>query len=649
MTTAMTAWLGRTAVFRHPCALGTLVAGLTLCGFALAVDLPRSAYGLKGDESTYYCMAYSLAMDGDLVYRRGDLARVWKEFPAGPEGIFLKRGKRVDWSVTSQWPFLHRQTSEDGRPDRLYYGKAYIYPLFAAPFVRILGTHGFLLFHALLLTSCVAAGAAFLRARAAPGLAIGYALVFLFCSVVPVYLVWISPEVFNFGLAFHGCFLWLYKETVPVEQRGRGWWGAFLRSRWSDYAAAVLFGMATFSKPIHVVLIVPVLVWAAARRRWRHAVGTALVFAALVSGLFAVNAAITGEFNYQGGDRNTFYGRDGFPLQNESFTFRSAGDQHATDSVPLEVLVNRDALLTVFPRNLVYFFIGRHSGVLPYFCPAVISLLLFILAWRRWQRWQLLLAGTLALAVVGLLLYMPYTYSGGGGSLGNRYLMGFYPLFLFLTPPLRSVGAILAGTAIGGLFTAQLLANPFYGSYYPADLPTRWPFRLLPVELSLIDDLPVSLTASRVKQPLIGDPPLYAYFLDDNAFRAPEGVFWVRGESSTQLVLRVPARQLPDGTWEPLRLWRLRVELRTGDVGNDIVVSVGPNRRVVRADPHATVVVYLDAGTGFPFRRIPGRPANYLHLVTVSSRTGFVPMFSSGGSDHRFLGVQVRLDPVYAR
>jgi len=632
---------------RHPGVLGPLLVGLTLCGFAMAVDLPRAAYGLKGDEATYYCMTYSLATDGDFVYRRGDLARVWKEFPAGPEGIFLKRGKTVTWSVTGQFPFLRRNATDDGRQDRLYYGKSFVYPLFAAPFVRVFGTGGFLLFHALLLTACVAAGTAFLASRCGPGLAIGYSVVFLFCSAVPVYLVWIAPEVFNYSLVFLGFFLWLYKEVADGGEARRGWWGTFLCSPRSDYVAALLIGLVTFSKPIHVVLIGPLVLWAAAHRRWRHGWLVALVFTVTVAGLFAANAAITGEINYQGGDRNTFYGRSGFPFQNPDIGFRSAGDMHSTNEVPTDVLANRDALLTVFPRNLVYFVFGRHSGLLPYYCPAVVSVLLFVFAWRSWQRWQLLVAATIVAAAVGLLLYMPYTYSGGGGSLGNRYLLAFYPLFLFLTPPLRSVAGIVAATAVGGLFTAQLIANPFYCSFYPAELPTRWPFRLLPVELTLIDDLPISVTGSRVKVPLGGQPPLLGYFLDYNAFLAPGGTFWVRGESTTQFVVRVPARERSDGQWEAMRLRWLRIELHTGDVDNEIEVRVGASRRVVKAAAHATAVVVLDPGPGFPFRRMPGRPTNELHLVTLASRTGFVPLFSSGGTDHRFLGVEVRIEPVY--
>ena len=58
------------------------------------VDFPRAAIGIQSDEATYYMMGHSLAEDGDLTYRREDLVRVWREFPSGPTGVFLKQRPR---------------------------------------------------------------------------------------------------------------------------------------------------------------------------------------------------------------------------------------------------------------------------------------------------------------------------------------------------------------------------------------------------------------------------------------------------------------------------------------------------------------------------------------------------------------------------
>src|SRR4029079_6142807 len=120
---------------------GLLLAALFFCVYgslALTVNFPKAAYGFQSDEATYYMMGYSLADDGDLTYRKEDLVRVWKEFPSGPAGVFLKRGQTIS-----------------GQPDpdqgRYFYGKSFIYPFFAAPFVAIFGTKGFLVLHALLI------------------------------------------------------------------------------------------------------------------------------------------------------------------------------------------------------------------------------------------------------------------------------------------------------------------------------------------------------------------------------------------------------------------------------------------------------------------------------------------------------------------
>ena len=132
----------------------SIAAALVLAvygGLALSVDFPRAAFGFKSDEATYYMMAHSLAEDGDLSYRREDLVRVWREFPAGPTGLFLKKGRDVSVSFGGAFPFVHLRYRPDPRPARLYYGKSYMYPLVAAPFVWLFGTNGFLLLHALLL------------------------------------------------------------------------------------------------------------------------------------------------------------------------------------------------------------------------------------------------------------------------------------------------------------------------------------------------------------------------------------------------------------------------------------------------------------------------------------------------------------------
>ena len=78
--------------------------------------------------------------------------------PGGPEGIFLKRGKEIRLHRSDRFPFVRWVKREDPVRTRLYYGKSFIYPLAAAPFVFVFGTNGFLVLHALLLAPESAGG-----------------------------------------------------------------------------------------------------------------------------------------------------------------------------------------------------------------------------------------------------------------------------------------------------------------------------------------------------------------------------------------------------------------------------------------------------------------------------------------------------------
>ena len=101
---------------------------------------------------------------------------------------------------------------------------------------------------------------------------------------------------------------------------------------------------------------------------------------------------------------------------------------------------------------------------------------------------------------------MPYTYSGGGGPIGNRYFVSFYPLFLFLMPAVRNAWPAVIGLAIGALFVAKILLNPFYSSFNPGEHAKAGPLRALPIERTLLNDLPVSADAARARRSLGGNP-----------------------------------------------------------------------------------------------------------------------------------------------
>ena len=636
-----------TSSWEDPGVVGCLLVGVLLLALALTVDFPKAAFAFQSDEATYYSLGHSLAADFDFAFERRDLERVWREFPTGPEGIFLKKGKDISIVLTGRPPFIEWRKAPDTREDRLYYGKSYAYPLAAAPFVWAVGTNGFLVLHALLLTIDLLAAYAFLRARSPCAPSIAYALVFIFASATPVYFVWLTPEIFNFSLVLVGLFCWAYKEVALSESPSR--WGTWLRGPQSDVAAMLLLGIASFSKPTNVIAALPLLGLGVWRAEWRQTIARGLVLTAVVAGLFAGNAALTGEFNYQGGERNTFYGGTGFPFMSERATFEGVGQSRTTNEVPTDVLLNRDALTVVFPHNLVYYLVGRHTGLVPYFFPGVFSGLL-LAVWAgggERKRFQLFVALGAVLGCLALMLYMPFTYSGGGGPIGNRYFLGLYGLFLFLTPPLASMwGAVLPAT-FGALFTAQMVFNPFFASYHPAEHSKRGLFRLLPVELSLLNDLPMNVTPARVKQPLGGEPRVQAYFLDDYAYNREGEWFWVRADSRAELVLRAPVVSTAEGAARPLEIKRLLVEARAGDAKVRVMVRTSAGESSRDLAPQESAVLPVRMPSGFPYKPVPGLPTNNLYLVSIASDGGFIPLFTSGARDTRELGAMVHVVPVY--
>jgi hypothetical protein len=610
---------------------GLTIAGLILAmygGLAVAVDFPRAAMGIQSDEATYYMMAYSVALDHDLAYRAEDLRRVWREFPSGPAGVFLKKGRRVTGvGLSSRPPFLVVRGEPDGDGTRYYYGKSFIYSVCAAPFVRLFGTNGFLVFHALLLALAVLCGYLFLHARMPPAPAALLASAFALVSVVPVYFVWITPELFNFSLGVFAYFCWLYKEVAVPEASPRG-------TRWlftprSDVAAAAILGLATFSKPSDALLFAPILVWHVWRRRWTRAFAAATVFVVVAGGLFAVNLAISGDWNYQGGERNTYYWE--YPFQSPRTT-NELGVPKARDEALTQIIFDRSVFFSNLLHNLRYFFVGRYAGLIPYYFPAVFALAAFLASARRRPGWQyFVLAGALG-QIVLFIISVPYTWNGGGGSVGNRYFMGAYGVFLFLFPPIRSIWLASVPWA-ASIFTAPLVLNPFATSFHPGEFAGRGPFRMLPAELTLVNDWPINTDPSRAHiwfgdNPGQGDPGFLVYFLDRNAYeREQDKSFWVKGESRAEFAIK---------TDRPMR--RAVFTLTAGPAATDVRVAIAGRAQSLHLEPDASqqVTFALDAGT--PYHK---ETHALVWVASVSSSAGFTPLFY-GSTDTRYLGVRVK-------
>ena len=596
---------------------------LALSGaLAMSVDVPRTAYGIKSDEATYVAAALSVAFDGNLAFERRDLERFAGLYHSGPEGIFLKRGKRLSIRVQPPFPFVHVIRRPDPNEQRLYFGKAFAYPVAAAPFVRFLGLNGLLVFHVLLVTLCVAAAYTFLVAQASPPAAATFTSAFFVATVLPVYGVFLMPEIFNFTLVFLAYFLWLYKEVAP---------GSRFKGGWTDVAAAVLLGIGTYSKPVPVaVLVTPLVLLPWVRRRWWWGLLVGSTAVVVAAAFFCLNAANSGEFNYQGGDRKTFYGAFPFDAPDASWDRRGGSVIDDPATAAQDVLFNR-GLPSRFARNVEYFLIGRHFGFIPYFFPGVVAIVLWLASGARRDSWRLLTFAAFSGSVILLLLLLPYTWSGGGGPPGNRYLFNSYPTLFFLLPPMvASWHGVLAFVG-GALFTAKMVADPFVAAKFTWLMTEKGPARRLPVELTMAQDLPVMLA-----QPLRGrvqyryDPGLLLYFLDQNAWPPePEGM-WTSGAGRADIIVR---------SAEPIDHLSMEAE---SPIGTVLTVRLGGRPVTVILSPGSRLTFDV------PASGIRGR-AGFVYLLTTRSSEGFIPHLRDPQSgDYRNLGAQLRFRPVIA-
>lgn len=621
--------------------LGLLLLGLL--GAVLGVDLPRASGGqFWSDGATYHAMAHSLAQDGDVRYEARDVLRSRREFSGGPQGLFLKRvygGSRLDFSMG--FPWWHRLPDDE---QRVYFAKSLAYPLAAAPFVRFLGTRGLLVLNALALWIAVAVAYSVLRSQAPPLLALATAVVLFGVGVAPLYLVWLTPELFNLGVVAAALWAW---------RRERPWLAAFL------------FGLATYSKPPHVLMALPLCVAPLLDRsqpfvrRLLPAMlrGAALVTVALA--FYGLNAALTGEANYQGGaERKTFYGQ--FPFETHGVTFGNSGIWMSTNQLgprvqglreeaasqgaepPRSVAEHRASLL----HNLLWFWNGRFGGLLPYYAPLVVALLLLLLRGPRVPQAWLGLA-VLLLSQLAYITQIPDNWYGGSGTLGNRYFMGVLPIAMLLVPRGRERAVAVMGALVGLLFVGPLWLAPIEHAQRPGLHATRAPFTALPAELSMLNDLAIFGEPWRKKQPYgdtEGDPrhpgsadpsAYYLYFPDDGTYfkeqREGRAGFWLRAGARAELLVRA---------LEPARA--VSVSITGGPAGDDVLVDTGAARQRVRVAPGETRTLSLALGTPFPYK------ATAVYTLRLrSSRGASLPGTNPGRSVGAFL--ELTLDPGTAR
>jgi len=575
---------------------------------SLFINLPALQKNfLFADEAIYFSMTQSLAFDGDLEYTNKDLIRYYKTFTSGPLGIFLKKGK----------------------DDKIFYAKSFAYSLFASPFVKIFGYNGFLIFHALLLLLIMLMGCAYFSLSNKPFPSLLYILTFLFASVAGVYFIWITADFFNLFLVFSVLFLWLYKERHKernITEESKNKFQSFLLSDWTDYIASFLVAIAVFSKPPNLILMGPLILSSLAKKKYLKSFLMILVFL-LASGIFwGTNYMVTGDWNYQGGERRTYYYT--YPLEKEHMTFDSLGHEMTSEGYGQKHFLPPKVVF----YNIFYYFFGRFTGIAWYFFPAFLFLILFFFRKRQFYQW--LIFAALAGEILIYIILMPDNYAGGGGAIANRYFLNIYPLFLFLPGIKRNPKEIALSWIMASLFISQILISPFLHSHYPATHVKKLPFKILPVELTLINNFPTN-TNPKARRQTIGTKYSWLYFLDDNFIPRTDSPlekngFWTRGPHKAEIILK---------TWYPIKKIVFHL-LNNPRKQNEITVQVGRQKKKITLGTKQRGTLSFAPVKAFKMSKW-----THLYKIKIKASKGSIPYYEDKNSmEKRHLGVFFELE-----
>lgn len=551
--------------------------------FSFGTDLPKTKNGgFFSDESTYFSIMQSLAFDYDLEYTQADIIRIRENFWVGPMGLFLKQG----------------------RNNRLYYAKSFIYPLALAPFFRIFGTHGILLANGLMIFFVLLMGFLLLRQQYSPKRSFVFTIMYLFCSITFIYVWWITADLFNFFVNFAALFFFFYEFKNPA---------------WSSIAS-VFFAAAIFSKPnnlLHIGVLFLLLLY---QKKWKKFIRLGLICVVFLAGLFAFNYSQTGEINYQGGERKSFYGN--FPLEREDFSFAS-GHKMSTDTYWSRFYLSPNITLL----NVFYYFFGRFTGMLIYFFPAFFLLLLFFFQKKHPQDW-FVLAGIVS-AILCYILLMPDNYFGGGGSLGNRYFLNIYPLFFFLGYRERRFKFSLLPAVAAMIFLAPIFMNGMFNSAFPRYPGLSFPIKFFPAEKTQYATLPSNTNPRAFNRKIAEKYTLF--FLNDNYNPIEGEAFWTHADKELEMFLLAPGK-----------VKRFTFQLKNIPLANYIHLQV----------EHKSKNIFIAAGNvrDITFTNVHGlRIANrFIYHIKIKSSNYYCPFFIDAKTqDRRQLGVQTQIELGY--
>ncbi len=418
-----------------------------LAGFLILLPLSLKKPGLPmrltGDEATFLAMAASLAHDRDLRCDRGDLERLFAEFPYAEVELELSRddGQADNHDTEADLEITSWTTAR--------YAGPIVYPLLTAPLVVLWGANGPLAFNAACFLLALACGWRRLRRVSSGGIALLFGFGFFLFSATFVYLFRIQPQIMTMA-------------AVAVAM-ALGWGGDREQARWHRGLSGAALAVAALQEPALFALALPLLggPWlqrrnATSRPPWRNSLEWLAGCGLTVAAGAVLSIALTGSAWPDHLER---------PIGSARFTVDNPVEipWHDSDRVAAEASRQPEAgaqrSLIDLLEDASFLVWGRRTGALPYFPLLLPILLVFGAASRghRARRQWLLLATLSALGVLQVIAE-PVSRALHQDLIGNPHLVGVYPAFLFLLPAL-SRPLVVACYGLGAVVLGPLLST----------------------------------------------------------------------------------------------------------------------------------------------------------------------------------------------
>ncbi|MCP4216499.1 MAG: hypothetical protein GY765_17745, partial [bacterium] len=557
--------------------------------FSLGTNLPRrQRWGFFSDEAGYFSITQSLFHDLDIKYTRQDLLRIKDYFPSGPVGFFLKKGA-------------------DGE---LYYAKSFAYPMVAAPFLGIFGVRGLLLCNGLMLFLTILMGFFLLKQYFPQDKSFSFILMFVLASVTPLYIWWLTADLFNFFVMFTGLFFFFYQFKRP----------------WLFYLSAVFFSLAAFSKAWNLAGIGIIYLILFHRKQWKKFVLLTLISIMIFCSMVLFLYLQTGQLSYSlfmGGDRRSF--GNNFPYETPEYTFES-GTRMSFDNYWQRFYISPKVIVT----NLFYYFFGRYTGMFIYFFPAVFLLILFFFQRKVPEDWFVFIA-IVVLSLVYLVL-APDNYFGGSGSIGNRYFLNIFPLFFFLGFRNRVFKLMLVPVVVALVFLSSTYVDSNHRSSTPRYVGLSFPINLFPPEKTQYLSLPTNENPRAFGVPVHdGENSYQLFFVNDNYHTVANDSFWSNGTDTLEVFLSSPRE---------VREFQFRVNTKAEK--NRVSVSIEGHKKEGLIGPGRKYTISFKNVEGL---KMKNKYVYYIRIRASKSYCGYMETLND--ADMRHLGVQTHIGVVH--